>query len=469
MKKSDKRKKILTTVLVISLVFIVVGTAYAVTIDKVIAWGTGTWSGTSRIIPTLAKIAGGQAAGNFYRVAFGWPGVAVMATCLAGQYIYNHRNDEGALGDAIRAFLGYIGYRATESGVEKGVAAGEGSLTPNADAQATIDAYKTANGYTNSETFWFSSYAKAAAAFGNPPYYAIGKVTVGIAGNWQGTNAGSAQVTRHNAHPANEPCPVPSNGRAHNTTWYMIFAYPRGSGSVTAETIWESKTPAQLGTDAEAKLTDGTQDATEKTLWEELEKKISEALRTNDTSTLTKTNAAGKTLQDAIKEQTEAAINGESTPAEDSVGVIEAIMNLTNTLVEQMGIIGNYLLGLPQTIANALGGNIEGTNPPSPPEENPDISQLTTDFGLEDKKDTEKDLMKTLLDNISSSFDEFRQTITEALQNMVEVSGSCGVFSTTVYGNDFALNYCEFDFSALKSGILFVAGLYAFLILLGVV
>lgn len=467
MKKSDKGKKILTTVLIISLVLIVVGTAYAVTIEKVIAWGTGAWSGTSRIIPSLAKIAGGQAAGNFYRVAFGWPGVAVMATCLAGQYIYDHRNDEGALGDAIRAFLGHIGYRATVTGVQKGTLAGEGSLTPNQAASDEMAARVAQLGISPVTVFWFSSYSAAAAAFGSADYWCSygGKMSV-ITGDWAGTNAGHATVTRHNG---THPPGVHTAGKIPDGYRYYVFAYPRGAGAVTAETNWVDRTPAQLQTDAEAKLTDGTQDATEKTLWEELEKKISEALRTNDTATLTKTNAAGKTLQDAINEQTEAAVNSESTPAEDSVGVIEAIMNLTNTLVEKMGIIGNYILGLPQTITNALGGNIEGTNPPSPPEENPDISQLITDFGLEDKKDTEKNLMKTLLDNISSSFDEFRQTITGALQNMVEVSGSCGVFSTTVFGNDFALNFCEFDFSALKSGILFVAGLYAFLILLGVV
>lgn len=463
MKKSDKRRKILTTVLVISLVFIVVGTAYAVTVDKVIAWGAGAWSGTSRIIPSLVKIAGGQAAGNFYRVAFGWPGVAVMATCLAGEYIYNHRNDEGALGDAIRAFLGYIGYRATAGGVEKN----EGQIyQPVAGSALATKAeqlrqYMIDNMACTSATVIFYLNAADAAA-GRDSYL---------------SNHGAHSVYLFNTYSPGYPQMATVYGAKHNTTdeyangQGVAHCYPNPGyeNQLTGTDKWVSKTPAEMQADAEAKLTDGTQDATEKTLWEELEKIISKALRTNDTATLTKTNTAGKSLEDAIKEKTEAAIKADSTPAEQSSGVIDAILKLTNTLVDQVGLVLTKLMALPGQIASAIGGDIGGTTPPTPPDETPGVTEILTEIGMDDKKTSEKTIMKELLDTITESFDEFRQTITEALQNMVEVSGSCGVFSTTVYGNDFALNFCELDFSALKSGILFIAGLYAFLILLGVV
>lgn len=451
-----KRKKTLQTILVIFLVLIVVSTAYAITVDKVLAWGAGAWSGTSRIIPSLVKIAGGQGAGTFYRIAFGWPGVAVMATCLAGQYMWDHRNDEGALGDAIRAFLGYMGYRATSTGVQKGTLAGEGNLTPNAAASSAVASFLSQ--YPGIQVYWFTTAALADAAQGGSYWCTYGGYMTYINSGTNTANAECRAVTRHNGtHP-----PGTHTGIGRADYGYMAFCYPKGAGAVTADTTWTDKTVGQMATDAEAKLNDGTQDATEKALWEEVEKKIGEALRTNDRTILDRTNSTGKKVEDAVKEQTEAAVNAESTPEEDSVGVIEAIMNLTNTIVEEFGKLANTIS---TAVSSALGLNdaVDVSTTAIDANENDTVTDTAI---ITSEINTQKEATEGYLDALFDSVSGLADRMKDKIETMVGAgSGVCSL-QFSVYGQTQTLDFCNIDFSAIHTAVLFVATVAAAMIII---
>lgn len=445
-------KKFITIAVLLIHLWILPFYAYAVTVSDVMAWGAGAWQGTTRIIPSLVKISGGAAAGNFYRVAFGWPGVAAMAVCLAGQYAYNHRNDTGALGDAIRAFLTLIGYRATVDGVEKGVQATEGYLTPN---QAALDSMPSIYGTgTPRLLLWFSNETAAHTAYGTTWWHSGMQY---IAGAAYATNAGRSDISLHPAHTG--ACSV---GIGNNTK-YIVFLFPRGSGSVTAETSWQTKTAAQLQTDATTALSDGTVAEAEKSLWTNFESIISTALRTNDTSVLGMTNSGGKTLDTAINEQTEAAINTDSTPAEGSTGVIEAINNLTNRIGD---LITGAVTSMTTAIQNALGLSdtvADQTNTGIDVNENDTVIDSATIAGeLNAQKAVTVGYLDALFDAITGLADRMKAKV----ESMVNAgSGVCSL-SFSVYGQNQSLDFCSIDFSAIRAALLFVATIAAVMIIL---
>jgi hypothetical protein len=436
--------------------------AYAVTVTDVMAWGAGAWQGTTRVIPSLVRISGGAAAGSFYRIAFGWPGVAAMALCAAGSYMYAHRNDTGTLGDAIRSLLAQIGYRATADGVEKGTTAGEGSLTPNAAALAVITAKIAANGYTPSKAIWFSTYSLAIAAWGNSPYFENSTHTYYYAGNWSSGAAGYGEIVRHSG----------AAGHAHtfpgiDQLWfgYVYFCYPNtgSGGAVTAETTWVSKTAAQMQTDAGTALADGTITDAEKNLWANLEPIFANALRTNDTSILGLSNGAGKTLDQVINEQSEAAINTDSTLAEESTGVIEAINNLTNRIGD---LITGAVTSMTTAIQNALGLSdtvADQTNTGIDVNENDTVIDSATIAGeLNAQKAVTTGYLDSLFDSITGLADRMKTKV----ESMVNAgSGVCSL-SFSVYGQNQSLDFCSIDFSAIRAALLFVATIAAVMIIL---
>lgn len=449
----------------VALTFIIVYTillpfnAYAVTVTSVLAWGSGQWTGSTRIIPSLVRVVGGPTAGAFYRTAFPIAGIVIMAGSFLGQYAYDHFDDQTQFGAAVRALAAQVGYRKESGQLQKGSPAGEGSLTPNAAALNSVQTFINSVGSPKT-VHWFSTYALAAAAHGTNYWCSYGGAMTYINSGTNQANAEIVAVTRHNVtHP-----PGTHTGIGETGYMYMIFAYPKGSGSVTAETQWTNKTPAQMAADLATALGDGTLTDTEKSLWSTLENEIARAILDSDGGILGLVNPVNsKTLDQNIKEQTEAAINADSTPAESDTGIIDAITSLPQRIVDAISVLITETLN---TVKSWIGVEDEVA----------DVSQQDIDEAENDNViDTsvitgEVDAAKTqtegYLDALFTSISGLSTRMKDKVESMVNVgSGVCSL-SFSSYGQTAVLDFCSIDFTVIKAAILFVATVAAAMIII---
>lgn len=420
---------------------------YAVTGTDVLRIGAGVWSGTTRIIPTLAKVAGGAAGGAWYRVPFSPAGIGIMLACLTGQYLWNHYDDDSQLGEAIRAVAAQVGYRKGSSGQPQYGSINYAPIAGSAYANSVASIKSTAPRTTWGTLVYESHSTTSALRASSYSAYWTAHPEYSTWASFTADNGNASCIGKYNYY---------NQGQG-----YAIMCYPTSNvaGSIAQQTTWVDKTVAQAQTDFQTAVTDATQTDAERSLWDAVEGQIATDLDATTTSgILQATNSAGKTLDTALNEQAEAGINSESTPAEGSTGVIDAIKSLYELIKNGISSVIASIssaLGLSDTVADVSTQGIDAN----------ENTTVVDGAGGEVDLTAKKAELSGILDTLWNAVGSLRGRVEEKINSMIGSSGSVCSVTFEYYGTH-AISFCDIDMTIIRSAVIVVATIAAVMIII---
>jgi len=460
-------KKIIAILIITSYLFTLPVPVYAGAESAIIGWGIPTyWTSSGKVIPMLTR------AGKWFKPGLGWASIALI---LGGIALDVYKNGIGI--EPIDSFLASAGLRWKDGTWQKGTQ-GYTDYAGNAGAQYVADVLR--------------QNCSGSGSCGMSPPGEKNDI-----GNYPGEATLDAALKAAQVCPAGWRCPTTTAVGGNYTYdgytatlkyirtdnystyrwWFGVYVKQGATPIIPNQgTIWTNITTGEAIAEIRSHLTTlaGTGAQAIKDLWDYFEPLIAGAYPVNG-QLLDMVTQSGKTIREVIQEDVEPQIDetfpDPPSPPQEPVaeGWLDQILAWLKNLYDTIKEILEAIVKLPETVTTALSGDIEGQELPEPPSpSNDDFPGIVEDFGLEDKEETQKSILKGLLETITGEFDDFRDAVQTAMDNMIETSGSCQAFSTEVYGKNMTFDFCEMDWSKLKAGIQIVSGMYALFLLIGV-